>query len=136
MMQVTKYFPLKGRRMYKKILNFLGLFASVSTLFCCALPALFVTLGLGASFVTILNAFPGLIWLSLHKSSIFIFGGAMLILNGALRKYSNNKMCVVEESVETCTATKKASGIIYLGSILLYLVGGYFAFIAPLFFDR
>jgi len=150
--------------MSKKLLNFLGLFTSVSTLFCCALPALFVALGLGASFVTLLNVFPGLIWLSSLKIPIFIFGGSMLLLNGALIKYSKNQACVIEvpvarnlsftgnrrEDIEgkaklfdgsgatvgTCIATKQTSRIIYSGSVLLYLIGGYFAFIAPLFFDN
>jgi hypothetical protein len=39
-------------------LGLLTLLASTSTLICCALPALFVALGAGATFASMVNAFP------------------------------------------------------------------------------
>ena len=44
--------------------NFLSLFASSSTLICCALPSLFVVIGAGASFANLITVFPFLIVLS------------------------------------------------------------------------
>ena len=50
--------------------NFFSLFASSSTLICCALPSLFVVLGAGASFASLLTIFPFLIVLSKYKVTI------------------------------------------------------------------
>ena len=47
--------------MEDKSVNFLSLFASSSTLICCALPAMFVALGAGASFAALVTNFPFLI---------------------------------------------------------------------------
>ena len=45
----------------------LSLFASAGTLVCCALPALFVTLGAGAALAGLVGEFPQLVWLSTYK---------------------------------------------------------------------
>ena len=45
----------------EKAANFFALFASSSTLVCCALPAIFVALGAGASFASLVSSFPFLI---------------------------------------------------------------------------
>ena len=51
-------------------LGLITLFASSSTLICCALPALFVLLGAGATFASLVNFFPQLIIISQYKISI------------------------------------------------------------------
>jgi len=57
----------------------LGLFTSVGTLLCCALPALLVTLGMGAALAGLVSNIPILITLSEHK--IFVFGVAGLLIS-------------------------------------------------------
>ena len=47
----------------------LSLFASTSTLLCCALPALLITLGAGAVMAGLTAAFPGIMWLSANKGT-------------------------------------------------------------------
>ena len=44
-----------------------SLFASSSTLICCALPALLVALGAGAALSSLVSAVPQLVVLSEHK---------------------------------------------------------------------
>jgi hypothetical protein len=60
----------------------LGLFTSLSTLICCALPALLVSIGAGAALAGVVTAFPQLIWISEHKLAVFVFAGLMLLLSG------------------------------------------------------
>lgn len=116
----------------KKLLDFFLLFTSVSTLFCCALPALFVSIGFGAAFVSLLNVFPQLIWFSEHKIGIFIFAGTMLLANGFLRRYAKTQVCPVDvDAASACMISKRLSRIIYIVSLVLYAIGGFFAFIAP-----
>ena len=45
----------------------LSLFASTSTLLCCALPALLITVGAGAVMAGLTATFPGIMWLSANK---------------------------------------------------------------------
>ena len=49
----------------------LSLFASTSTLLCCALPALLVTIGAGAVMAGLATNVPGYIWLTERKVPLF-----------------------------------------------------------------
>jgi hypothetical protein len=68
--------------MNTKAANYISLFASSSTLICCALPSLFVVLGAGASFASLLTVFPFLITLSQHKVAISLAALAGITLAG------------------------------------------------------
>ena len=57
--------------------SLLTLFASSSTLICCAIPALLVALGAGAVLSTFVSIFPGIVWVSQHKIEVFAFAGVM-----------------------------------------------------------
>lgn len=121
--------------MLKKTLPFLTLFTSLSTLICCALPALFVSLGAGATFVSVLGVFPQLIWFSEHKELVFGIAGACLLLAGIARWKGKTLVCPADpELAKSCGRAKSVSGIIYYFSLTLYLIGGFFAFIAPRIF--
>jgi hypothetical protein len=76
-------------------LNTLALFGSFSTLICCALPALFVTLGAGATLAGLVSHVPQLIWLSEHKIALFVFSGALLIIAGIARYRTRNAPCPI-----------------------------------------
>ena len=56
----------------------LSLFASTSTLLCCALPALLITLGAGAVMAGLTAAIPEIMWLSANKGPLFIVSGVLL----------------------------------------------------------
>ena len=114
------------------ILTALTLFSSFSTLVCCALPALFVSLGAGAALVGIVTAVPQLVWLTEHKTALFIIAGSMLALAGVLRYRSRNAPCPIDPvKAIACTKLRKISGLIYIASAILYAIGFFFAFIAP-----
>lgn len=118
-----------------RFLSYLTLFSSFGTLICCALPALLVSLGLGASLVSVLGSFPQLIWFSEHKALVFITAGMLLLVSYAARKYAANEMCPVDPVLAiACKKTRSISSVIFIMSVIIYGVGAFFAFIAPLMF--
>jgi hypothetical protein len=114
------------------LFNVLTLFTSFSTLLCCALPALFVTIGAGAALAGIVANVPQLIWLSQHKIGLFIFAGTMLAVSGGLRWQSRSAPCPIDPvQADSCKRLRKTSGVIYAVSLGIYAIGFFFAFIAP-----
>lgn len=113
----------------KSLMTFLSLFTSLSTLICCALPALFVVLGLGASFAGLVANIPGLIWISEHKLWVFTFGGLMLLAGGLLQYKNRLNVCPINEMGQACRQTRDWSRPIYFVSLTLYLVGFSFSYL-------
>ncbi len=117
---------------FSKTVHTLTLMTSFSTLFCCALPALFVAVGAGAALAGIVSNVPQLIWLSEHKIFLFGFAGFMLTASGIMRYSSRNAPCPINpDQARACTRLRKISLVIYIGSVLIYATGVFFAFIAP-----
>ncbi len=118
----------------KAILPTLALFGSFSTLICCALPALLVSLGAGAVMLGLVSAVPQLVWLSEHKIMLFTFAGIMLAISGISRFMNRNAPCSIDANkAAACKNLRKFSVIVFYFSLSLYLIGFYFAFIAHLF---
>lgn len=114
-----------------RIFPTLSLFASLSTLLCCALPALLVTIGAGAALASIVHVTPWLVYLSKYKVYTFLLSGSMLILAGYFIYRSRNDPCPVDLSqANACKKMRKISLYIYFFSISLFLIGFFFAFIA------
>jgi hypothetical protein len=111
----------------------ISLFASSSTLICCALPALLVALGAGAALSGLVGAFPQIVWLSEHKIGLFIFAGLMLAASGGLQWFNRNAPCPIDPALrDACLRTRKLSLRVYWVSVAIYCVGGFFAFVLPL----
>ena len=116
------------------ILPSLSLFTSLGTLVCCALPALFVALGAGAVLVGLLSNFPFLIILSKYKHILFLISGFLIGLSGILIWKSRNAPCPADPlKAKACALLRKISVFIYLFSIIVYLIGFFFAFLIVLF---
>lgn len=117
---------------YKQsLISYLSLFSSLSTLVCCALPALLVSLGLGAAIAGITSNVPQLIWLSEHKTQVFLVSFFMLIANGYVTFSDRFQVCPVDEKArQVCNKTKRNNKILYLLSCLIFLIGFFFAFFA------
>lgn len=108
--------------------SFATLFVSSSTLVCCAIPALLVALGAGATLSTFVSIFPKIVWISEHKVEVFIFAGVMLTLSGYMQWRARFAPCPTDPLLrDACMRTRKASLIVYSLSLLLYLIGGGFA---------
>jgi hypothetical protein len=113
----------------------LSLFTSASTLVCCALPALLVALGAGAALSTLISAVPQLVWLSEYKLWVFAAAGAMLAVSGALQWRARYEPCPADPLLAAaCTRTRRTSAWVFGVSVAVYLVGGFFAFVAPALF--
>ena len=109
-----------------------SIFTSASTLVCCALPAALVAIGAGATLVSLTSAFPQLIWISEHKTLVFGVAGAMLAGAGCLQWKARRMPCPIDAGLaRACMRQRKISGTIYWVSVLMFLVGVFFAFIAP-----
>ena len=110
----------------------LSLFASSSTLVCCALPALLVALGAGAALSSLVAVFPQVVWLSEHKEGVFVFAGVAMAASGALQWRNRNAPCPTDPALRrACLQTRKVSRRAYGFSAVVYLVGGWFAFVQP-----
>ena len=118
----------------KKLISAATLFFSLSTLICCALPALFVMLGAGAAFASLLGVFPQLIWFSEHKGAVFFVAGVLLFANLAMRIFVPPQCPADPKLAAECARAQKVSGIVLKVSLVAYLVGGFFAFVAPMVF--
>lgn len=113
-----------------KLLPLITLFSSASTLVCCALPALFVALGMGAVFAGLVSSFPQLIWLSEHKASVFVVAGILLSIAGIAQYRARNAPCPIDlDAARACDRARKISKWAYVVSVVIYLIGAGFAFI-------
>lgn len=116
----------------KKLLSVAALLGSVTTLFCCFLPALFVTLGAGAAFAGFIGAFPQITWLSEHKGWVFLAGAVLILAAGIIQWRNRNAACPIDPKLaEGCTTAKSWSRRIFLIAVGFYLVGFTFAFVLP-----
>jgi hypothetical protein len=99
----------------------LSIFTSTGTLICCALPAALV------------GAVPQLVWLSEHKDALFAVAAAMLALAGLMQWRARTAPCPIDPSQRAaCLSARRLSRGVYLGSVAVFLVGGFFAYLAPL----
>ncbi len=115
----------------QSLLPALSLFTSAGTLVCCALPALLVTLGAGATLAGLVGSAPWLIALSKYKIWTFGISGAMILIAGAALWRSRNASCPIDPAqAMACGKLRKTSVWIYRLSVLLWCVGFFFAFIA------
>ena len=109
-----------------------SLFASSSTLVCCAIPAFLVTLGAGAALSSLVSIFPQVVWLSEHKTELFGFAGLMMIGSGALQWRNRSAACPIDPALrDACLKTRKTASTVYAASVVLYFIGGWFAFLQP-----
>ena len=109
-----------------------SLFASSITLVCCAIPALLVALGAGAALSSLVSIFPQVVWLSEHKDPLFGFAGLMMIGSGALQWRNRSAPCPVDPALrDACLKMRKTASTVYAASVVLYFIGGWFAFIQP-----
>jgi hypothetical protein len=102
----------------------------MSTLLCCALPALLVSLGLGAVMAGLAANVPALIWVSENKPAVFTAAALMLLINGALLWLNRNAPCPLDPNLrKACLRGRKLSKMTFVASALIYVAGCSFAFL-------
>lgn len=119
-------------RTHHRAVSFLNLLASSSTLVCCALPALIVSLGAGSALASAFAAYPHLSWIGTHKGALFAVSGCILLLSGIWRYRQRHAPCPVDPHLaQACARTRRWSGVLYGVSVTLYATGFSFAYILP-----
>lgn len=117
------------------VLPTISLFTSLGTLVCCALPALFVTIGAGATLASLVSAIPWLVALSKYKVWTFGISGLMIIMAGIMQWRNRNAPCPIDpEQAKACMRLRKINLWIYGISATIWCVGFFFAFLAVYIF--
>jgi hypothetical protein len=119
--------------MFRPFLSALSLFGSVGTLLCCALPTLFVALGMGATVAGAVSAFPQLVWLSEKKAYLFVGCALLLAFAGWLQWRARREPCPLDPKLAAaCGSARRWSLGVYLGSLALFTIGVFFAYLGPM----
>ena len=109
-----------------------SLIASSTTLICCALPALFVAVGAGATLASLTSVFPQLIVISEHKVSISIVTLLILSVAGIFIKKTDSLPCPVDPTLRNiCLKTRKRSKVLYYASVIIFLSASFFTYLLP-----
>jgi len=113
------------------LLPSLSLFTSIGTLLCCALPALLVTLGMGAVLAGLIGSMPWITAISDYKAVVFAVAGGLIALAGLVQWRARHAPCPADpKKAKACARLRKASWLILGIAAFLYAVGFFFAFIA------
>src|ERR1700686_226922 len=111
-------------------LEVLTILSSFTTLVCCALPALLVSLGAGAVLASLVTAVPQLVWISEHKIPLFAFAGVMLALSGISSYRNRNAPCPTDPvQAKSCLRLRRLSTRVFYVSSAAYVIGFFFAFV-------
>ena len=124
-----------------RLLGYLGLLSSVSTLVCCALPSLFVLLGFGATVGSLLSALPWLVTLSRHKA--WNFGATALLIAANFyyvyrvvpRLLVQRGTCPADDP-EACARATRFSRVLLWCSTVVMALGGSVAYVLPMVLER
>ncbi len=109
----------------------LSLFTSTGTLLCCALPALLVSLGMGAVMAGLIETVPQIVWLGKHKVWVFGVAGVVLTAAGVMQWHARSLPCPIDPvKAKACARLRAFSWIMWWVSVTLFAVGAFFAFFA------
>ncbi|MCH8203061.1 MAG: hypothetical protein IH996_08140 [Proteobacteria bacterium] len=106
------------------------LFASTTTLVCCALPIILVTVGLGAVSAALFSNFPFLA--DLARQKIWFFSGSfMLLALAAWALYRPGRRCPTDPVLaQKCAAADRWNKRIVSGSASIWVLGFAAAYLA------
>lgn len=108
------------------------LLASTTTLVCCVLPAVLVSLGAGAVLAGLVSSFPQLVWLSEHKAGVFAVAGMLLAASGVMIWRARRLPCPADPAAaRACARLRAVSALLYGVSALAFALGALFAFVLP-----
>ena len=118
--------------MNERAANFFSLFASSSTLICCALPSLFVVLGAGASFASLLTVFPFLIVLSQYKLAISLTAFTTIALAGFAHYKTAHLPCPADPELgRVCLQSRRRARLVYYVSVSIFTFATIFTYLVP-----
>ena len=110
----------------------IALLTSFSTLICCTLPAVMITLGMGAALSSLTSNVPQLIWLSERKP--LVFGGSLILLGlaGCARYLTRNMPCPADPVLaKSCARLRHLGGWVLYAGFIVWAIGVFSAFVLP-----
>jgi hypothetical protein len=113
----------------ESLLPFFGLFTSISTILCCALPIILVTLGMGAVFASLTSSFPFITWLAERSIYLFVIATILLLIGGYFIFIKPQSCPADKKLAEMCNKTKKFNKIIWLLSVIILAISFFFKYI-------
>jgi len=119
-----------------RLLGYVGLFSSVGTLLCCALPSLLVLLGFGATVASFLSVAPWMVELSRRKGWVFgiaavlVAANAYYILRIVPRLLVSRGACPADDP-DACARATRFSRLLLSASTLMLVVGASVAYLLP-----
>ena len=107
-----------------------ALFGSASTLVCCALPALLISIGAGAVMAGLTAAIPGIMWLSAHKDILFVLSGVLMIFSTSLWWRQRHAPCPVDPvKAAACHRLRRINKWLLAVAWVAYACGLFFAYL-------
>lgn len=116
--------------MRQQLASFLSLLSSASTLICCALPSVLVTLGAGAVVASLVSAMPWLVWVSRHKGWFFVAAGVLMTLNVFLVYRPHGKVACAVGGGHACEEARRWNKLVLWVSVALYGFGFFMTYLA------
>lgn len=102
---------------------------SFSTWICCVLPISVMLIAGSQAVVALVVAAPWLVTLSFYKDIIFVVAGCLLAFNSWLLFHPYfQKECPSNQNA-SCKPLKKTIKIIYIASVLVYVIGFFFSYL-------
>ncbi len=109
-----------------------ALLTSLSTLVCCTLPAVMITLGMGAALSSLTANVPQLIWISAHKPLVFIGSFVLLCLAWVVRHLTRNMPCPADPAqAKLCARMRAFGGRVLWTGFAVWAIGAFSAFVLP-----
>jgi len=110
-------------------LSIATLLFSGSTLICCALPILLISLGFGAGVAYLTHTFPWLVEVSRHKVWIFSVAAAYLALTGWMI-YRPGRACPTDpELARLCQKADRLNRVVLWVGVGVYAIGFFMAYL-------
>ena len=111
------------------IVTILAFFTSCSTLFCCALPIILVSLGFGAVSSSLISNYAFITILAEYSITLFILAFILLSLSGYLLFFKVSFCPANPEYAKICLLCKKTAKIMWFISLFILFVAIFFKYI-------
>jgi len=107
---------------------FIGLFASISTILCCALPIILVMLGMGAVFASLTSSFPLITWLAERFIYLFLISSFLIAMSGYLIFIKPSYCPTDPKAAKLCQKLKNINKIVWCFSLISLLLSLFFKY--------
>jgi len=109
------------------------LFASTPTLLCCALPIIFVSLGMGSLVASIyIDKLPWLQWFGMNSLLTFSISGLILLIS-AYFLFKKKRSCPLDSKLsQICNNAQKWNIYFFYLASSIWLISALSAFVLPL----